>query len=61
MDLRSSNKHFALQNLAIYYSWKIIAKKYKNSKSKMIASASNDELEVPDGSYSVSDIQVYIK
>ena len=36
LDLRSSNKHVALQNLSICYTWKNIIKKYKNNK--MIAS-----------------------
>ena len=59
LDLRSSNKHAALQNLCIYYKWKNIRKQYKNNKLKAIASAWNDGFELPDGSYSVSDIQNY--
>ena len=31
LDLRSSNKHVALQNLSIYYMWKNIRKHYKNN------------------------------
>ena len=39
LDLRSSDKHFPLQNLSVYYTF-----------------------ELPDGSYSVSDIiQIYIE
>ena len=34
LDLRSLNKHIALQNLPIYYTWKNIRQKYKNNKSK---------------------------
>ena len=56
LDLRSSNKHVALQNLSIYYTWKNISKQYKNDKLKIIASTWNDEFELPDGSYSVSNI-----
>ena len=37
LDLRSSNKHVALQNLFIYYMWKSIKQQYKNSKLKIIA------------------------
>ena len=33
----------------------------KNSKLKIIASTWNDEFQLPDGSYSVSDIQDYIE
>ena len=59
LDLRSSNKHVALQNLSIYYKWKNIRKQYKNNKLKTIAPAWNDGFELLDGSYSVSDIQNY--
>ena len=51
LDLRSSDKHVALQNLPIYCSWKNIRKH----------STWNDEFELPGGSYSVSDIQDYIE
>ena len=50
LDLRSSNKHVALQNLSIYYTWKIIRKKYKKNKLKIIPPTWNDEFELPDGS-----------
>ena len=61
LDLRSSNKHVALQNLSIYYKWKNIRKQYKNHKLKVIAPTWNDEFDLPDGSYSVSDVQDYIE
>ena len=61
LDLRGSNKHVALQNLSIYYTWKNIRKQYKHNKLKIITPTWNDELELPDGSYSVSDIQDYIE
>ena len=61
LDLRSSHKHVALENLPIYYTWKNIRKQYKNNKLKIIAPMRNDEFELPDGSYSVSDIQNYIE
>ena len=60
LDLRSSNKHVALQNLPIYYTWKNIRQQYKNNKLKIIALTWNDEFELPDGSDSVSNIQDYI-
>ena len=59
--LRSSNKHVALQNLSIYYSWKNIRKQYKNNNIKIIAPTWNDEFELPDSSYFVSDIQDYFE
>ena len=61
LDLRSSDKHVAFQNLSIYYTWKNIRKHYKNNKLKIIATTWNDEFELPDGSYAVSDTQDYIE
>ena len=37
LDLRSSNKHVAFQNLSIYYTWKNIRQQHKNNKLKIIA------------------------
>ena len=42
LDLRSSDKHIALQNISIYYTWKNIRKQYKNNKLKLIAPTWND-------------------
>ena len=61
LDLRSSNKHVAIQNLSIYYTWKNVRKQYNNNKLKIIAPTWNNTFELPDGSYSVSDIQYYIE
>ena len=47
--------------LPIYYTWKNIRKQYKNNKLKIIAPTWNDKFQLPDGCYSVSDIQVYIE
>ena len=41
--------------------WKNIRKQHQNNKLKIVAPAWNDEFELPDGSYSVSDIQDYIE
>ena len=49
LDLRSSNKYVALQNLSTYYTLKNIRKQYKNNKLKIIAPTRNDEFELPDG------------
>ena len=53
LDLRRSNKHVALQNLSIYFTWKNIRKQYKNNKFKIIAPTWNDEFELSDSSYPV--------
>ena len=61
LDLRSSNKDIALQNLSIYYTWKNIREQCKNNKLKIIVPTKNDEFQLPDAFYSVSDIQDYIE
>ena len=59
--LRRKDKYVALQNLSIYYEWKNIKKSYKNNEFKISAPAWNEELELPDESYSISDIQDYLE
>ena len=59
--LKRSDKYVALSNLGIYYTWKNIKKSYKNNKFKISTSTWNEEFELPDGSYSVSDTQDYFK
>ena len=61
LDLRSPNKHVALENLSIYYTWNNIRKQFKNNKLKIIAPTRIDEFELPDGTYSVSDNQDYFE
>ena len=61
LDLTSLGRHVALQNLTFYYTLINIRKQYKNNKRKIIAPTRNDEFELPDGSYSVSDIQDYME
>ena len=36
-------------------------KPYKNNKFKILAPTWNEEFELPDGSYSISDIQYYLE
>ena len=60
LNLRSSNRHLVLF-LSIYYTWKNIIKQYKKNKLKIIALTQTDGFELPNGSYSVSEIQYYIK
>ena len=61
LHLRSSNKHVALQNLSINYSLKNIRQQYKNNKLKIIAGVWDDEIELPDRSFSVSDVPDYFE
>ena len=57
LDLRICEKIITLSNLSIYYTWKNIKSVYNNNKFKISAPTRNDKFELPDGSYSVSDIQ----
>ena len=61
LDLRRSEKIIALSNLSIYYTWKSIKISCNNNKFKISAPTWNDKFELPDGSYSVSDIQGYFE
>ena len=61
LDLRRGEKIIALSNLSIYYTWKNIKSSYNNNKFKISAPTWNDKFELPDGSYSVSDIQNYFE
>ena len=58
-NLKRSDKYLALSNLSIYHTWKNIKNSYKNNKIKISGPTWNEEFELPDGSYSVSDIQDY--
>ena len=60
-NLKNPNKNMALANLSIYYTWKNIKSEYNNNKFKISAPTWNDEFNLPDGSYSVSDIQYYFE
>ena len=60
IDLRSE-KTVALSNRSIYYTWKNIKSSYNNNKFKTSALTWNEEFKLPDGSYSISDIQDYFQ
>ena len=61
INLKRSDKYVALSNLSIYYTWKNIKNSYENNKFKISALTWNEGFELPDGSYSVSDIQDYFE
>ena len=61
LDLRLGEKIIALSNLSIQYTWKNIKSSYNNNKFKISAPTWNDKFELPDGLYSVSDIQDYFE
>ena len=51
----------ALANLSIYFTWKNIKSEYNNNKFIISAPTWNDTFDLPDGSYSVSNIQDYLE
>ena len=59
-NLKNPYKNMALANLSIYYTWKNLKLEYKN-KFKISAPTWNDTFDLPDGSYSVENIQYYFK
>ena len=61
IDLRKKDKYITLSNVSIYYTWKNIKKSCKNNKFKILAPTWNEEFELSDGSYPISDIQDYFR
>ena len=59
LDLRIGE--IALSNRSIYYTWKNMKTSYSNNKLKKSAPTWDDEFELPEGSYSVSDIHDYFE
>ena len=61
LDLKNPNKNMTLAHLSIYYTWKNIKSECSNNKFKISAPTWNDKFNLPDGSYSVSDIPDYFE
>ena len=51
----------ALVKLSIYCTWKNIKSEYNNNKFKISAPTWNETFDLPDGSYSIADIQDYFE
>ena len=58
INLKRSDKFVALSNLSMYYTWENIKNSHKNNKLKISTPTWNDKFELPDGSCSVSGIQI---
>ena len=62
LNLEDPNKKYAIvTNLTIYYTWKNVKSEYKNNIFRTSAPTWNDEFDLSDESYSVSDIQDYFE
>ena len=61
LDLRRGQKTVALSNLSICDTWKNVKSSHNNNKFKISAPTWSEEFELPDGSYSISDIQDYFE
>ena len=61
LNLKNPKKYMALANLSIYYTWKNIKTDYNNKKFKISAPTWNETFDLPDGSYSIDDIQDYFE
>ena len=55
-----NNKNIGLVNLSIYFTWKNKSE-YNNNKFKISAPTWDDTFDLPDGFYSISDIQDYFE
>ena len=56
-----NNKNIGLVNLSIYYTWKNIKSEHNNNKFNISAPTWNYTFDLPDGSYSISNIQDYFE
>ena len=61
LDLKRGQKSVALSNLTLYYAGKNLKSSYNNNKFKISPPTWSDEFELPDVSYSISDIQDYFE
>ena len=61
LNLKSPKKNIALAKLSIYYTWKNIKTKCNNNKFKISAPTWNETFDLPDGSYTIDDIQDYFE
>ena len=61
ISLKLPKKNMALVNLSVYCTWKNIKSEYNNNKFKISAPTWNDTFDLPDGSYSIADVQDYFE
>ena len=61
LNLKHPQKNMTLAKLSVYCTWKNIKSEYNNNKFKISAPTWNDTFDLPDGSYSLLDIQDYFE
>ena len=61
LNLKNPKKNIVLANLTIYYTSKNIKAEYSNYKFKVYAPTWNENFDLPNGSYSINDIQDYFE
>ena len=61
LDLKDSRENMALANLSICYTWKNMKSEQNNNKFKAFAPTWNDAFNLPEGSYSIPDIEDYFE
>ena len=61
LNLKNPKKNITLGNLSICCTWKNIKSEYNNNKLKISTPTWNESFDLPDGSYSVDDIQDYFE
>ena len=61
LDLKRGQKTVALSNVSIFYTWKNIKSSCNNNRFKISAPTWNEQFELPDGSYSIPDVQDYFE
>ena len=61
LNLKNPNKNIALVNLSIYYTWKNIKSECNSNKFKISASTWSETFDLPDGSYTIDNIQDYFE
>ena len=61
LNMNDPWKNMTLANLSIYYTWKNIKLEYNNNKFKSSTPTCNGTFGLPDGSYSIWDIQDYFE
>ena len=61
LNLKNPNENMALTNLSIYCTWKNIKTEYSSNKFKISTPTWNETFDLPDGSYSIANIQDYFE